>query len=186
MWIGRVGLCPTKHRAGAPDSLASLRLLESPAMFQVVEDNLGDDGMRMMEGAMESLVEEQVASSSDDVVDENLRDTADDDNAKTHVTDATPASSSASITAGSSSRPLTPIKLPESNGDWILDTISSLAGVSLVRAGGALVSSVALREILRRRIATSAATRRHASITSTSRSSFFLADAAQLSVERDC
>ena len=52
-------------------------------MFQreVVEDFLGDDGLRMMEGAMEGLVDEQVAS--DNVVDENLRITSDEDNGDT-------------------------------------------------------------------------------------------------------
>ena len=46
---------------------------------EVVEDILGDGGLRMMEGAMEGVVDEQVASSSDDVVDENLRITSDED-----------------------------------------------------------------------------------------------------------
>ena len=79
-------------------------------MFQreVVEDILGDDGLRIMEGAMESLVEEQVASSADDVVDENLRVTSEEDNGDTQVKDATPSSSSTSIIASSSSSPLTP------------------------------------------------------------------------------
>ena len=60
---------------------------------EVVEDILGD-GLRMMEGAMEDLVDEQVASSSDDVVDENLRTTSDEDDDNTQVMDATPTSSS--------------------------------------------------------------------------------------------
>ena len=63
--------------------------------------------LRMMEGAMECLVEEQVASSSFDVVDESLRITTDEDNGDTLV-DATTSSSSTSITAGSSSSPLIP------------------------------------------------------------------------------
>ena len=53
----------------------------------------------------------------------------------------------------------------------------SLAGVSLIRAGGASVSSAASPEILKRRIATSAATRRNASFTSTSLASFFVGGA---------
>ena len=60
---------------------------------------LGDDGLRMMEGAMEGLV--------DDVLNENLRITSDDDG-DTHVTGATPSISATSITAGSSSSTLTP------------------------------------------------------------------------------
>ena len=75
----------------------------------VVVDILGDDGLRMMEGSTEGVVDEQAASSSDDVVDENLRITSDEDNGDTQVTDATPSSSSTSITAGSVS---------ESNEDW--------------------------------------------------------------------
>ena len=75
---------------------------------EVVEDILGDDGLRMMEGAMNSLVEDLVASSSDDVVDENLRITSDEDNGDTQVTDATPSNSLTSITAGSNCSPLTP------------------------------------------------------------------------------
>ena len=46
---------------------------------EVVDDILGDGGLRMMESAMEGVVDEQVASSSDDVVDENLRITSDED-----------------------------------------------------------------------------------------------------------
>ena len=87
---------PTEEAQGQVARLASCAWLESLAMFhrEVVEDIFGDDGLRMMEGAMESLVEEQAASSSDDVVDENSRNTSDEDNGETHVTDATPSSSS--------------------------------------------------------------------------------------------
>ena len=95
---------------------------------EVVEGILGDDGLQMMEGAMKSLVEERVASSSD-VVDENLRITSDEDTGDTQVAGATLSSSSTSITAGSSSSPVTPIKLPESNNDWFFWTPSSAAEV---------------------------------------------------------
>ena len=60
---------------------------------EVVEDILGDDILRMMEGATESLVEEQVASSSSNVVGENLRITSDVEKGDTQVTDVTPSSS---------------------------------------------------------------------------------------------
>ena len=95
-------------RRSAQGRQASLGLLEIPATFhrEVGEDILGDDGLLMIDGAMESLVEEQVATSCDDVVDENLRNTSDEDKGETQ--DATPSSSPTSITAGSSSSPLTP------------------------------------------------------------------------------
>ena len=121
------GALPKKRRVDAPVSQASRGLLESPAMFhrEAVGDILGDDGLRMMEGAMEGLVEEQVASSSDDVVGENMRITSDEDSGDTQVTDAASSSASTSISAGSSSLLLTPIKLPESNGEWLLGTTIS-------------------------------------------------------------
>ena len=72
---------------------------------KAVEDILGDDGFQ---GALEGMVEEQVASSSDDVVDENSRSFSDEDNGDMQVTDATPSSSSTSITARSSSSPESP------------------------------------------------------------------------------
>ena len=107
-WSG--GVLTKKRRVDAPDSQASPALLESPALFhrEDVEDVLGDDGLQVMEGAMESLVEEQVASSSDDFVDENLRNTSDEDNGDTQVTDATLSSNSTPITAGLGSSPLAP------------------------------------------------------------------------------
>ena len=44
----------------------------------------------IMKGAMERLVKEQVASSTNDFIDENFRNTSDEDNCETRVTDATP------------------------------------------------------------------------------------------------
>ena len=91
-----------------------------------------------------------------------------------------------SVAAGSSSWLLTPSNClkrmvigcwtPSSATEVLQDIVAfsiTLAGVSMVRAGGALVSSVASLEILRRWIATSAATRGNASFNSTSRESFF-------------
>ena len=66
---------------------------------EVVEDILGDDILRMMEGAMVSLVVEQVASSSGNVVGENLRITSDEEKGDTQVTDVTRSSSLTLITA---------------------------------------------------------------------------------------
>ena len=68
MRIGRLEFC--RRSAG------STRQTRKPAMFhrEVIGDIVGDDGLPMMEGAME----EQVASSSDDVVGENLRNTSDE------------------------------------------------------------------------------------------------------------
>ena len=63
---------------------------------EVVEDIAGDDCLRMM-------VEEPVASYSDGVVDENSRINVDEDKSDTQVTDATPSSSSTTITARASS-----------------------------------------------------------------------------------
>ena len=66
------GVLLMKRGVDAPVSQASPGLLESPAMFhrEVVEYILGDNGLRMMEGAMQGLVDEKVASTS--VVDGNL------------------------------------------------------------------------------------------------------------------
>ena len=66
---------------------------------EVVEDILGDDILRMMEGAMVSLVVEQVASSSCNVVGENLRITSDEEKGDTQVTDVKRSSSLTLITA---------------------------------------------------------------------------------------
>ena len=66
---------------------------------EVVEDILEDDILRMMEGAMVSLVVEQVASSSSNVVGENLCITSDEEKGDTQVTDVTRSSSLTLITA---------------------------------------------------------------------------------------
>ena len=66
---------------------------------EVVEDILGDDILRMMVGAMLSLVVEQVASSSGNVVGENLHITSDEETGDTQVTDVTRSSSLTLITA---------------------------------------------------------------------------------------
>ena len=96
-----------------------------------------------------------MGSSSDDVVDENLRNTSDEDNGDTRVADATPSSSATSITAGSSSSLVTPSNClnrmmnghhhqPQKFFKTFLDSVS-LAGVPLIRTGGVLASSVASR-----------------------------------------
>ena len=133
-WSG--GVLPKKRRVDAPVSQASPGMLESPVMCHrdVVEDILGDDGL-------ESLDEEQKPSSSDGIVDENLRITSDEDNGDTQVTDATPSSSSTSITASSSKSPLTPSTCLNRmmTGSWTpssaTQVLQSLSGVSLMRTG---------------------------------------------------
>ena len=77
------GVPPHTRRVDAPVSQASLGLLESPAMF-----HREVDGLQIIKGVMESLVEEQVASSSDDIVDENLRITSEEDNGASDGRDA--------------------------------------------------------------------------------------------------
>ena len=81
MCNGRVEFCQRSARSTRA-SQASPGLLESPAMChrEVVEDIAGDDCLRVMEGAMKSMV------------DENLRVTVDEDIGDAQVTDATPSS----------------------------------------------------------------------------------------------
>ena len=80
MWIGRVEF--SRRSVGSTRQSRKLRMACSRVLQCFTEKlsrTLGDDGLRMREGAMESLVEEQVASSSDDVVHEHLRITSDED-----------------------------------------------------------------------------------------------------------
>ena len=141
------GVLLKKRRVDATVSQASPGLLENSAMFhrEIVDDILGDDGLRILEGAMESLVEEHVASSSHDVINENLQITSDEDTGDTQVTDATFSCSSESITAGSSSSLLTPPNCLNGmmTGSWtpssateVLETFLFLDSVSGISSSG--------------------------------------------------
>ena len=90
-----------------------------------------------LEASHGESVEEQVASSSNDVVDEKLRNTFDEDNGETQVTDATPSSSSTSITAGSSSSRLTQSNRPNrmmtgfGTPSEVIEVLQDIPGFSL-------------------------------------------------------